>query len=137
MSRLFYEPDIIESTTEGEQPKDGRKYAEKVAKLIPGEIIAGYITLTGLVPLISLAGVDKWFYAGIFVLCLILTPIYLKSLADSDKPSRRHLVISTFAFVFWAYAVSGAVVVPEIHDAAIASILLGAFSLVSGKIPLS
>jgi hypothetical protein len=36
----------------------------------------------------------------------------------------------------WAYAISGATLLPDWHDAAVAAIVLVVFSLVSGLVPL-
>src|SRR3990172_61198 len=119
MGRLYYEappgPAMGVDTGKGE-----KKYLEKVASLVPAEIIAGYLTLVGIVPLIRNEALHSWFYWAILVLCLGLTPIYLNAQAEKGKPKKRHLIVSTFAFVFWAYATSGAVIVPVLYDAAIA-----------------
>ena len=137
MSRLYYEASTTTPGLKNGDSEGAKEYLEKVAKLIPGEIIAGYITLIGLVPSIKDNGLHTWFYGGIFLLCLFLTPYYLNKQAEKGKPKTVHLILSTIAFVLWAYAVSGGAVWPAIHDPGIASILLGAYSLISGKIPLS
>jgi hypothetical protein len=115
---------------------DAKQYLEKVSKLVPSEIIAAYVALVGLVPVIRYQSVRPWMYWVIFVTCLVLTPIYLNALADQGKPKRNHLFLSTGAFVVWAYSVSGGAVVPSLHDPAIASITIITYSLVSGVIPL-
>jgi hypothetical protein len=112
------------------------RYLEKVAKLIPSEIIAGYIGLVGFVPLVRHEQIRPWIYLIIFALCIVLTPAYLGFQATKNKPYKIHVFVSTIAFVVWAYSVSGAVIVPRLYDAAIASILLIAFTLASGAIPL-
>jgi hypothetical protein len=137
MSRLYYESPLTRAAMAG-AGAPAKEYMEKIAKLIPAEIIAGYVTLVGLVPLIKAEWqwLYPWFYLVIFLLSLVLTPIYLYAQADAGKPKRVHLIISTIAFVIWAYAVSGGSVCPAYYDSAVASIFLGVFSLVSGKIPL-
>lgn len=135
MARLYYE--ISEQTPRTRtRGKSSSEYFEKVAKLVPAELIAGYVALIGFVPLIRNSNLHPWFFGASFLLCLVLTPIYLNSQAEKGRPKRNHLVVSTVAFVFWAYAVSGSTTWPAIHDPAIASILLVAFSLVSGRIHL-
>ena len=135
MSRLYYDRPATRAWLAS--GVDSRKeYLEKVARLIPGEIVAGYLTLIGFVPLLRQEWPHWAFYLGIFLLCLILTPFYLNYLADENKPKVTHLIVSTLAFIFWAYAVSGTVLCPNIYDPALASILLICFSLVSGIIPL-
>jgi hypothetical protein len=137
MSRLYYDKPTTNSRMMSGQEDSYKEYGEKVAKLIPSEIIAFYLTAVGLVPLIRFEPAHPFFFGGIFFFCLIITPFYLNIQADKNKPKTIHIILSTFAFILWAYATSGQVVVPMIYDPAIASIALGAFSLVSGKIPLS
>jgi hypothetical protein len=115
---------------------DAMRYLEKVAKVVPSEIVAGYLTLVGFVPLIRQATIRPWVYAAAFAICVILTPLYMNAQADKAKPKRRHLILSTVAFIVWAYAVSGNAVAAPLYDPAVASILLVVFSLISGAIPL-
>ncbi len=138
MSRLFYEErdELPRLNFEVDDSNHGKSYFEKVAKLVPTEIIAGYIALINLVPLIQLQITKEWVYLIIFFLCLILTPIYLNSFAIKGKSKKIHLVVSSFGFIFWAYSISGSVVLPSIYDSALSSIFLIAFSLISGIIPL-
>jgi hypothetical protein len=137
MTRLYYEQGEDVMTLRGAQRKSTQQYLEKVAKLIPGEIIAGYVALIGFIPLVRTTGLHPWLYGASFVLCLILTPVYLNTQAEAGLPKRRHLILSSAAFVVWGYAVSGGIAWPAIHDPAIASILLVAFTLLSGRIPLT
>ena len=137
MSRLYYEQPTTKTNMVGGGADVLKDRLEKVAKIIPGEIIAVYLFCIGLVPLIRAVFLQPWFYYGIFVVCLVLTPVYLNWQAEKGRPKMGHLIVSTLAFVLWAYAVSGAVMCPSIHDAAVASIFIGLFSLVSGLVPLS
>ena len=143
MGRLFYEKPALEKgilppkESESENTQNTTlKYLEKVSKLVPSEIVAGYIALVGLVPNIHFEGVKPWIYLGIFVVCLFLTPVYLNLQAESGKPKRNHLFISSIAFIVWAYTISGNFIIPQYYDSAIASIVLILFSLISGVIPL-
>ena len=143
MARLFYEtPKLVKGILPKKEPEAENtqsaplKYLEKVSKLVPSEIVAGYIALVGLVPNIRLELVRPWIYLVVFVLCLVLTPIYLNLQADSGKPKRNHLLVSSIAFIVWAYTISGSIIIPQFYDSALASIGLIVFSLVSGAIPL-
>jgi hypothetical protein len=142
MARLFYEQDEGVSyprlgfEMKGNLP-DTKRYFEKIAKIVPSEIVAGYLTLVGFVPLIGRAAVRPWAYAVAFSLCLTLTPLYMNAQAVGVRPKRRHIVLSSVAFVVWAYAVSGNAAAPNFYDPAVASLLLVAFSLISGVIPLN
>ena len=143
MSRLFYasttheKGDITQLNFEVEQQtNNAKRYAEKVAKLIPSEIVAGYIALINLIPLVKIPNISNWLYPIVFLLCLILTPLYLNVLAEKKRPKRNHLIISSISFIIWAYCVSGNIIIPKLYDSAISSMLLIAFTLISGVIPL-
>ncbi|NMH87648.1 hypothetical protein [Flavivirga algicola] len=124
--------------TEGSQD-DNRvnSYLEKISRLIPSEIIAGYLAMFGFVPLIENTKVRGYIIWIIFFMCLVLTPIYLNRHAEKGKPKINHLLVSSLAFVIWAYVTTGMKLVPGLYDAAAASIILVAFSLVSAVIPLN
>lgn len=115
---------------------DGDGYLDRVAKYVPTEIVAGYIALNGAAT--GLPG--TWQFpglGGIFLICLILTPVYLYYAAKPGQPKRLQITISVIAFVIWAYAVGGAsgffgANALNWHNAALASILLVLFSLISG-----
>lgn len=106
---------------------------EKIAKLVPSEVIAGYLALTGFVDSIS------WEYTiyAMFGLCLILTPLYLNRQAVIGKPKFMHLIISTIAFIVWAIATTGTLLFSSSYQPAVGSVLLIAFSLISGLVPLN
>ncbi len=135
MSRLYYEQPVGASAAQGASGGAAR-FLEKVAKLVPSEIVAGYLVLVGLVPLVRIESSKPWLNAAVFLLCLVLTPVYLNRQAEPGKPKRTHLIVSTCAFVVWAYATSGALVVGHYYDPAVASIALVGFTLVSGAIRL-
>ena len=140
MPRLYYDPSVKEQpyrhrmTVSSDQA--AKQYLEKVAKLVPSEILAAYLTVVGLVPLVQNGHLRAVVYAASFLTCLVVTPLYFTSVAEKYRPKRNHIVLSTIAFAVWAYAVSGSTMIPHWHDPAIASILLILFTLVSGRIPL-
>ena len=75
---------------------DGDGYLDRVAKYVPSEIVAGYIALNGAATALPVA----WRFgmlAGIFVLCLVLTPFYLKKMAKPGDPTQPQTTISTIA----------------------------------------
>jgi hypothetical protein len=109
-----------------------------VALYVPSEIVAAYITVLGLISSTP-PRAQVPIAVAIFVLCLILTPVYLSRFAAPNEPRATHLSVSTFAFIFWAYAVgaNNGLFGKEILDwynGAIASILLISFTLISGAI---
>lgn len=145
MARLYYEKQTASNqmgtlADEGSD-KGVSDYLEKVARLVPSEVVAGYLTMIGFVGSIKSVQVQNVTTWIIFGLGLILTPIYLNNVAEADKPKRNHIILSTVAFVVWAYVTSGQqlmqTIAPGIFDQAIASIVLVAFSLVSAVVPLN
>ena len=86
---------VITST---DVPTDG--YATRLLKYMPSEVIALYLTLTSLVR--SSAGAGLWLDWLIFAVGVVATPLYLWRLQKVRKPLQ--LVISTGAFVVWAFA---------------------------------
>lgn len=137
MSRLYYPKPLTDANLAGGTPQNTTKeYLEKVAKLVPSEVLALYLALVGWVPAVKLAISKSWLYAGCFVICLIFTPLYLSKMADKGKPKRTHLILSTLAFMVWAYSVSGATVIPNWYDAALAGMATLLFTGISGLIPL-
>jgi hypothetical protein len=139
MGRLYYEKPVNPLQPKAYSGEEGnvKHYLDKVSKLIPSEIIAGYLVMSGFVPLVHTRFDQRIVYFIIFLLCQILTPVYLNSQAESNKPKRNHLVISSVAFTVWAYVTTGKAVMPDYYDAALASIMLVAFSLVSAIVPLN
>jgi len=155
MSRLYYEKKETEFSfrsfmrSSGDAPKDGAPsqagktaaiHLEKVAKLVPSEVIAGYLIMFGFVSEVGSASLQSLIPWLVFLFGVVLTPIYLWNVADANKPRRNHLIVSTIAFVVWAYVTTGeqlmATINPDLFDKAIGSILLVAFSLVSAVVPL-
>jgi Na+/glutamate symporter len=139
MARLYYEKSVLAPDVKADKGGGTKEYLEKITKLIPSEIIAGYIAAIGFVPMIQFISEENhfWVYIGIFIACVLITIFYMNYQSEENKPKMTHIILSTCAFIVWAYTISGNVVWPEIHDAAFASIILIIFSLISGKIPLS
>jgi hypothetical protein len=119
----------------------GGEYAERIMKYIPGEVLSGYVAINGI--LASVTGdqddLRRWAYILTFLLCATVTPVYFWLLAKPGQPKRRQMVMSTLAFIVWAYNLGGvfkdiypAYVPVQIHIPWIGSILIIAFTLVSG-----
>jgi len=134
MARLYYERPKTAAALASGSPQALDEWAEKITKLIPSEIVAGYLTLVGLISKLT-SNARWWMWISVGV-CFVLTPLYLKKVAVPGKPIRNHLIVSAFGFIVWAYSVSGHLVVPNYYDAAVASIVLVLFTLISGVIPM-
>ena len=158
--RAFVSGGNLEDAGEREVTVGGDNYQDRIAKYIPGEVIAGYMALDRtLVPskeafaqkanLIreSVAGADPAIQLAVhnakplllLAIGLIFTPLYIWNLArtaESDAPWRMQAVISTLAFLVWAYAIQGSafIVGPAANSYAgdNASALVILFTLLSG-----
>jgi len=143
MGRLYYEKqiDLTQPKAFEGEGQDFNDYLNKVARLVPSEIIAGYLTMIGFVGSIKNMQAQNIITWVVFAISIVLTPIYLNNVADADKPKRNHLILSTIAFLVWAYVTTGrqllATISPDIFDQAVASIVLVAFSLISAVVPLN
>jgi hypothetical protein len=133
MGRLVDAPRSVTLTGGG---GDSNEYFERVAKYIPGEILAGYLTINGIVQSVDAAKEAALPYAAwaVFGLCLVLTPVYFNSMAQPGQPKKLHMFVSTIAFVVWAYALGGVFALAGIYRPWLASLILVAFTLVSGAI---
>lgn len=117
------------------EPSPG-SYAERITKYIPGEILAGYIATNGILASVTDGqnGLRTWVYLGTFLLCLVLTPIYFTMMAGRDRPKRLQMILSTVAFVVWAYNLGGVFEVFRLYVPWLGSVLLVVFSLISGTL---
>jgi hypothetical protein len=148
MSRLYYPPEVRAAAsadrTRGVVDGDdqggggsGSEWPQKIAKLIPTELVTAYGALGAAILTIEEEAWRAPLYIASFVLCLVLTPVYLYRADANNLPKRNHLIVSTLAFPVWAYLVSGKVVVPNLYDAGLATVVAIVFSLVTGAIPMN
>jgi hypothetical protein len=143
MGRLYYEKqnDPTQPKAFSGKGQGFNEYLDKVARLIPSEIIAGYLTMIGFVGSVKGIQAQNIITWIVFAIGFILTPIYLNKVADAGKPKQNHLILSTIAFLVWAYVTTGKqlleTISPNLFDQAVASIMLVAFSLISAVIPLN
>jgi hypothetical protein len=79
------------------------EYVDRIIKLIPGEVVALYITLAGILAASSQnSGILFWL---IFVICLAGTPLYLKKISKVNN--HVQIAVSTVAFIVWVFALGG------------------------------
>jgi hypothetical protein len=80
-------------------------YKERLVKLIPSEIVAAYLTLSGLIIGSSTNNPGEknelalWIIIGIL---LVITPFYLKKISGVNKTEQ--ILFSTIGFFIWALA---------------------------------
>ncbi|MFZ1920376.1 MAG: hypothetical protein WBD53_20785 [Xanthobacteraceae bacterium] len=125
-----------------DQQTDTDDYATRMVKYIPAEVVAFYLAADKLFvkgaqainPNIAEAFVTNhlfYFSVGVFVIALVGTPIYLRQQAAAGQPWQVQSVVSTLAFVIWAYAVQGQVFT-AIYSSAISAFLVLVFTFASG-----
>lgn len=88
-------------------------YPSKVVKYIPVEIVAGFLTLDGILSASSVPTFAHWL---VFILLLVLTPIYtwrfttVRSQAVKKlhlPPAKAQIIIATVSFLIWVFAIGG------------------------------
>jgi hypothetical protein len=112
------------------------KAVEKIVKLIPGEVVAGYSALIYLASKVARESWHTWLFGIAFLVGLIATPTYLYFAADRQKPYVAQIIVSTIAFVPWAYLTTGKQIIPQYYDGAFAGFLVVIVTLVNGCIPI-
>ncbi len=91
--------------------ESGEDYVTRVAKYIPGEIVAGYIAVIALVEAVAPTAkpTTTSLILGfiVFVVGWASTPLYLWKIGKPTGQQWYHLVISSVAFPLWAYVLGG------------------------------
>ncbi len=78
--------------------KTDQNYTDKLLRLIPGEIVAAYLIITGIIP-------DKASIPGhiiILTIILIIIPFYLWRV--QNVKNRLQIITTCIAFVIWVYS---------------------------------
>lgn len=110
-------------------------YLERVAKYVPAETIAAYLTLLPIVVSGTTADTTsrKVWLAVIFTIGVVFTPLYLWRFPGDLKVKWYHLVISTIAFIVWTYSIRGGLFDDlGIYSTVGAAVSLVVFTLASG-----
>jgi hypothetical protein len=137
-SRIYFDaPKTAGVTVSARKGEAAKQYLDKVARLVPIEIIGGYKAATLLVAGVQPATLHLYFYWGLFLLGLVGTLWYMGWQFASGIAKQKHLMVYAAAFVVWAYATTGdKLLSPPYYQDAVAGILLIVASLFFGKIDL-
>ena len=117
-------------------------YLERIAKYVPGEVLAFFIFINVILEQAMKAGGKDSMMAGIpvttvaqgaLIFGLLLTPLFVWYVREEGDAWLTNAFVSTLAFPFWAYAI-GAVAFDEHWDGNLAAILLATFTVMSGLI---
>lgn len=118
--------------TAGAPVENTKEYFDRVAKYIPAEVVAAYISANGLATLVQNPAI---LFTLIFATCLICTPLYITRFTSSRTEAWTNSVMAIAAFVVWAYATGGGLALYlGWYDAPTASVILVLFTLVSGAV---
>jgi hypothetical protein len=138
MSR-FVTPQIVAGDRGGRlataNPETLQDKLERVAKYVPSEVVATFLFLNGGASTVSTHnGRLVWFGLSFFA-CLICTPLYFGWIARAEDPKRLQQIVSTTAFLVWAYALgAGFFMELDWYRPVGAIFSVGLFSLVSAFI---
>jgi len=120
----------------GRGTKEGvRDYAERVAKYVPAEVIAAYLAIVSITEGTSEAATHGRYAGLMFALAfgLIITPFYLKKLAEPGEPWCKQSAVSIIAFIVWTYSMKGIWMEWwHVYYSGVAGIALIVFSVLSG-----
>ncbi len=116
----------------GEPGTNIKEYFDRVAKYVPAEFVAAYISANGVAALALKPGS---LFILIFVACVVCTPLYITQFTTTRKEAWINGLMAVAAFIVWAYATGGGLVkYLGWYDAPTASVILVLFTLVSGVV---
>lgn len=95
-------------------------YLSKLLKLIPTEIVAGYLAIVGFVPKVHPHAKEILLVSSIAL--LIVVPFLLYKVQQVKKWTQ--IVYTMIAFVVWIYTLGGPFEYYGIHDPVIGSVIL-------------
>jgi len=120
----------------------GDNYLERVVKYVPAEIIGCSMVVNAILEqVVAVGGGDatmagfpvRIIAIGALLMACALTPLFCWYVREDGDAWVVNAMVSTIAFPFWAYLM-GAVAFNGYHDGNLATILILAFTLVSGLI---
>ncbi|GGD05212.1 hypothetical protein [Hyunsoonleella pacifica] len=141
MRRIIRKSDLADYEFKSLDSKNLRvnpdNHLDKVAKLVPAEIVGAFLAVDNLILSQLSNGTDTLHkseitYWVVFFILLVATPFYVKRAISSEfKLLKSQIFVSTLAFVFWVYAIGGPFKLTDIHDYLFAGLGLILFSVIS------
>ncbi len=101
-------------------PKKENQYKDVLLKLLPGEIVAAFLVLDGIILPQELNA--KWLSLGVVVVLLIMTPFYLIRIYNVKR--WRQLLFISVSFIVWVYSVGGPFKYWDLYNPRLGSIFL-------------
>jgi hypothetical protein len=114
-----------------------KEHLERISKFIPSEIIGGYLTITNVVigPGAGQSSIKCGISIATFMIGVVGTPIYFKLMAKQGDAIKSQCVLSTIAFIIWAYTLGGWINELGLYQKELAGAALVVFSILSGFFP--
>ena len=120
----------------GNATQDIKDYFDRVARYVPSEILAAYLTLLPIV--IGTTKADPTIRITLLAVILfglgLLNIPYLLRAALPHQPKRKHIIVSTLAYLTWTYSIGGLWTDLGVYREAVAAILIVFMSLGSGLV---
>lgn len=123
---------VPEGVAQAAPPADD--YSDKLLKLIPGEVIGVYLSMTAILGS-SADEIHEYVPWLVFLFGMVATYFYLRvTLKVTDL---RQLLVTVGAFCVWAYAVGLPFQEqPDWYNGTYAGLLLAAYTFIAPKIPM-
>ena len=104
--------------------REAQKYKDRLLKLIPSEIIAAYMILSGIIPQNS----AKWGTLIVSIVLLILVPFYLWKIHNVKHSPQ--IIVTSISFVVWVYSLGGPFQFWGVYKSWIGSVILVLWTLI-------
>lgn len=104
--------------------REAQKYRDRLLKLIPTEIVAAYMVLSGIIP----ADSAKWGTLIVSIVLLVLVPFYLWRMHNVHRNSQ--LIVTTISFAVWLYSLGGPFKAWGLYESWIGSVILILWTLI-------
>jgi hypothetical protein len=121
---------ILHSGFQAKQSGVPDDYVTRLVKYIPAEIVAAFLVIDGILKAVT--GVQANLYWLIFIVLLILTPLYTwRVTTEAGLPvAYVQVVVSTLSFIVWVFAIGGPFSLLSWYQPVYGSILLILFTLI-------
>ena len=80
-------------------------FKDRLVKLIPSEIVTAYITIQGIIKGAEIKGDENALLWCVFIVLLIITPLYLYYTTNVRKWGQ--IILTTIGFVIWVIVIGG------------------------------
>lgn len=107
------------------------QYVEKLLKLVPTEIVAAFVSIQGILLTQPSTVLQPWLFGIALFLAFVVLPLYLRKAQDVQSPAQ--ILLTTLAFLIWAYNMGGnnMAFLADDFNPAIASVLLILFTVIA------